>query len=124
MGYKFEHAAGLGHNVRDPRWDLTRIRQRTRSPRPRRRGYDCAGSLWTHVPDGQPALASQPACELGITPLHVLFSAQWRYVEEARLLDTNTGNPALLEQLRTRCGPGVFDATFETSGCPASATWI
>jgi outer membrane receptor protein involved in Fe transport len=42
------------------------------------------------------------------TPYHVLLSAQWRFIGSAKL-DTNTGNPALLDN-SSPYGPGVFDS--------------
>jgi iron complex outermembrane receptor protein len=42
------------------------------------------------------------------TPYHVLLSAQWRFIGSVKL-DTNTGNPALLDN-SSPYGPGVFDS--------------
>jgi outer membrane receptor protein involved in Fe transport len=83
----------------------TYMQHDTSQPLPVESTYDCAGLYgatcqtvnprWRHI-----------ARVTWNTPVHVLFSAQWRYIG-ASSLDSNTGNPELVN---STYGPGAYDS--------------
>jgi iron complex outermembrane recepter protein len=79
-------------------------------PTPATARYDCAGLY------GPTCLTVNPRWRHNLridweTPLHVLFSAQWRFIGNVSL-DHNTQNPALIDN-SAPFGPGVTDVTFD-----------
>lgn len=79
-------------------------------PTPATARFDCAGLY------GPTCLTVNPRWRHNLrldwqTPLHVLFSAQWRFIGSASL-DHNTQNPELIDN-SAPFGPGVIDQTFD-----------
>jgi iron complex outermembrane receptor protein len=86
------------------------LQHETSQPIPSVPAYDCAGLYgptcatvnprWRHI--------ARLSWE---TPLHVLLSAQWRFIGSVKL-DNNTGNPLLLSSAQgySNTPPGVYDS--------------
>lgn len=108
MGYKWSLPPALG--TMSATLAGTYLDHADSQPTPATTRYDCAGLYGPTCQTVNPRWRHNLRVNWD-TPLHVLFSAQWRYIGSTSL-DTNTGNPALLDN-SAPFGPGVFDATFD-----------